>query len=98
MNVPIYDVRLCVIIQIPLNQEGHDLWIHMLEVLFFNLGHAILFACTTTSISPNWTLEFFYLNSTLSSCLLVATLLLFSIVSSTVNLNLYVVDHIRENL
>jgi hypothetical protein len=69
----------------------------MLEILFFNLGHAILFTRTTTSISPNWTLELFYLNLIVNSFLLVATPLLFPIVSSSMNLSLYVVDHIRKN-
>ncbi len=59
--------------------------------------HAILFTCTTTPILPNWNLEVFYPSWTPSPFSLVATPLPFLAASTTMNLNLFTVDHACEN-
>jgi hypothetical protein len=58
-------------------------------------GCAILFICTTTSISLDQALEFFYSSPTPSPS--VTTSLPFSSTSSTTNISIFVVDHAREN-
>jgi hypothetical protein len=52
------------IIQIPFTQPRHELRVHVQESDFSIQGHAIFFAWTTTLISLDRTLKFFYSNST----------------------------------
>ncbi len=96
-NTPTNSVKLSFTIQIPLPN-----WKMICEFMrrkfdFSIQGHVFLFACTTILILPNQTLKFFSIDSIPSPFSLVPTSLHFPTISFVTNLNIFTIDHAREN-